>query len=82
MNIKPQTGKRNYAKGGNVKKGYLEGGTIWADTSSPWGSSLPISGGSANVPGGYMQTGGVGVYDPEEPQAGAEGFTQRKRRRD
>lgn len=75
MNIKPQTGKRNYAKSakdGAVKRGYLQGGTIWPDTSSPWSSSLPVSGGSAGLPGGYMQIGGVGIYDPEHPEYGAQ----------
>jgi hypothetical protein len=75
MNIKPQTGKRNYAKGGSVKKGYLAGGTIWPDASSPYAESLPISGGSANLPGGTIQTGGPGVYDPQHPERGAQGWS-------
>jgi hypothetical protein len=75
MSIKPQNGRRNYAKGGAVKRGYLAGGTIWPDSSSPYAESLPVSGGSANLPGGTMQTGGPGVYDPEHPERGAQGWS-------
>ena len=58
-----------------TKKGYAMGGTIWPDATSPWEEGLPISGGSANLPGGTVQTGGVGVYDPKNPQAGAQGWS-------
>ena len=71
MNIKPQSGKRNYAK----SKGYAAGGTIWPDPTSPWDEGLPISGGSANLPGGTIQTGGAGVYDPKHPERGAQGWS-------
>ena len=73
MSIKPQTGKRNYAKGGRVVRGYLSGGTIWPNSSSGFAEGLPVSGGSANLPGGTMQTGGTGVYDPDHPERGAQG---------
>jgi len=57
-------------------RGYAMGGTIWPDETSPFAESLPISGGSANLPGGTLQTGGTGVYDPKHPERGAQGASE------
>jgi hypothetical protein len=61
VNIKP-----NKASTRDYRKGYLMGGVI---------DEQGISHGSANEPGGTIQTGGPGVYDPSNPQAGAQGWS-------